>query len=72
MLIISLLITAVDIAAFDDAFYKREYTELNTASGMGITDDQLTEATDVLLGYLKDDCQTLDYTTEIQGVDTEF
>ncbi|MDI9471071.1 MAG: TIGR01906 family membrane protein [Bacillota bacterium] len=47
-----LLISAVDWAAFDPAFYRRQYARLDTAADIGITEAELEEGTKVLLDYL--------------------
>lgn len=65
------LLTVVDVACFDRSFYDDTYTELNTADKIGISEADLEKMTDVLLGYLKDDYQTLDVEITFKGEVTQ-
>ncbi len=59
-LILFIILQAVDNYCFDGAFYKRIYTELDTASTIGISEDDLEHATIVLLDYIQDKRDDLD------------
>ena len=63
LLIIALLVACVSTFAFDADFYKTEYEKLNTAEYVGVSDEELFGATDVLLDYLEGDRDDLDFQT---------
>lgn len=45
------LLTSIDTAAFDKRFYRYQYQKLDTAQRIGISEEDLMRATDVLLDY---------------------
>ncbi len=45
------LLTSIDAAAFDKGFYRYQYKRLGTAERIGISEEDLMRATDVLLDY---------------------
>lgn len=53
-LTVAMLLLSVKTAAFDRSFYAEEYQRLRTAQRVGMTDEDLMIATDVLLDYLVD------------------
>ena len=55
LLVLSLLVGCVNIFAFNNDFYKDEYAKLGAAEYVGVSEENLNEATDVLLDYLKDE-----------------
>ena len=55
LLVLSLLVGCVNIFAFNNDFYKGEYAKLGAAEYVGVSEENLNEATDVLLDYLKDE-----------------
>ena len=53
-LTVAMLLLSVKTSAFDRSFYAQEYQRLRTAQRVGLTEEDLTIATDVLLDYLVD------------------
>ncbi|MRR08339.1 MAG: DUF1461 domain-containing protein, partial [Deltaproteobacteria bacterium] len=53
LLILVLLLTSVDIFSFDRGFYQDQYEKLDVALNIGVSEQDLTKATDVLLDYLQ-------------------
>lgn len=70
-LIICAFLTCIDFWCFNISFYNSEYSKLNTAEDIGMSSEDLTKTTDVLLGYLKDKYSSLDVNTNINGIDRE-
>lgn len=66
-LLLGTIISIIDFWCFNDAFYKNEYTNLNTAESIGMSQEDLDKTTDVLLNYLKDRNNTLDIQVKIKG-----
>ena len=64
MLILSLLIGCVCVFAFDADFYKDEYEKLGTAEYVGTSEEDLFNATDILIDYLQDERDDLDFKTQ--------
>lgn len=58
-LLLGMLFAAIDIWCFANAFYKKEYSELDTAKDIGISEEDLGKATDTLLEYLKGEREDL-------------
>lgn len=52
-LFIALFLTSVDLNSFNRNFYKSEYKKLNTAQDIGMSYDDLTHTTEVLLDYIQ-------------------
>lgn len=71
-LIISVFVTAIDISCFNRSFYAREYTKLNTASDIGVSEEALDNMTDTLLDYLKDKRDDLGCVEEVNGIQREI
>ena len=72
-----LLLTAaalftVNFCCFQRSFYEKEYAKLDTARQMGMTHEDLMEATDTLLDYLKDRRDDLDLQTEVHDQTVEM
>ncbi len=65
--LIAFLLTCIDLACFDRSFFQQEYEKYNNAEQIGISKEQLMEATEVLLDYLQDNRDDLQITAEIQG-----
>ena len=55
LLVLALLVGCVSIFAFNNDFYKDEYAKLGAAQYVGVSEENLNDATDVLLDYLKDE-----------------
>ena len=67
------VLTAVRVVAFSRAFYAASYSELRTASSMGISQAKLDEATEALLNYLEGRRDDLDLRVLRQdGVEEAF
>ena len=71
-ILVSLGLFAVDVCSFRRSFYEKEYSKLNTAADMGMTHENLMEATDTLLDYLKDRRDDLDLETTVNGQTVEM
>ncbi len=72
-----LLLTAaalftVNLCCFQRSFYEKEYAKLDTAAEMGMKHEDLMEATDNLLYYLKGFRIDLDLQTEVHGQTVEM
>ena len=70
-LIICAFLTCIDFWCFNISFYNSEYSKLNTAEDIGMSSEDLTKTTDVLLGYLKDKYSSLDVSANVNGTDRE-
>ncbi len=66
-LLLGIFINCIDFWGFNRDFYKGEYAKLETADYIGITEDELTQATEVLLDYLTDERDDLNVTAVIDG-----
>ena len=70
-LILILLITSVDFNCFNKNFFAKEYTELNTAQTLGMTEEDLNTATFTLLDYLKGDRDDIKVEIQVKGTKTD-
>ena len=70
-LIICAFLSCIDYWCFSSSFYKNEYTKLDTANQIGMSQDDLDKTGDVLLGYLKDKYSSLDTKAKVEGVTRE-
>ncbi len=59
-MIIFSFVFVIDITCFNRAFYAYEYPKNDVALTIGISDDDLNKATDVLLGYITGEYDSLD------------
>ena len=71
LLAAAILLTVIDLCCFDLSFFQREYAKDGTAAKIGMTDDDLLEATGVLLDYLKDERGDILITAEVKGQERE-
>lgn len=62
------LLTSIDVATFDKAFYKKQYQALGTAERIGVSEEDLMRATDVLLDYCAGKRDDLSLIVERDGV----
>ena len=53
--IIITVLSSIDFWAFNDLFYKHEFKQNDTYDTIGISEEDLDNTKDVLLGYIKDD-----------------
>lgn len=60
-LILVILLDSITLHSFDRSFYQNQYEKLNTAQSMKISENELDTATGVLLDYIVDDRDNLDY-----------
>jgi len=67
LLIVSMLVLSIEMFAMNRGFFDSEYTKLDTAEYIGMSEDDLRETTDVLLGYTAGTRDTLDFQAEIGG-----
>lgn len=65
------ILSTIDYWCFNKSFYYDEYSKLNTAQSIGMSSDDLNNATDTLLDYLKDKRDDLIVKANINGVDRE-
>ncbi|HHV64389.1 MAG TPA: TIGR01906 family membrane protein [Peptococcaceae bacterium] len=66
-----LLLTAIEINAFDLDFFRSEYVKLNTAEAIGISEPELMQTTELLLAYIKGEQQDLRIKAVIKGVERQ-
>lgn len=69
--IIVVILSSIDFWAFNDVFYNHEFKQNNTYETIGISEEDLADTKDVLLGYIKDDNDDLFVMANIKGVDRE-
>jgi integral membrane protein (TIGR01906 family) len=67
--VLTLLLTAVEVVAFDEARYARAYEETGRAEDIGISQAELMSVTRHLLGYLKGTQADLNVQATIGGVE---
>lgn len=67
LLSIALLLSVIDVICFSRTFYERTYEQMDTDENIGMRDEDLMEATDVLLDYLQGKRDDIDYTCEVNG-----
>lgn len=66
------LLTSIDAAAFNKGFYRRQYQKLNTAQTIGVSEEDLMRATDVLLDYCAGKRDDLSLVVEKNGLRTQM
>lgn len=67
LLIIALLIVSIEMFAINQGFFESEYSKLETAQSIGISEQDLTEVTHKLINYTTDADSNLDIQAEIGG-----
>jgi len=67
LLIVGLLIASIEMFAVNQKFFEKEYAKLNTATDIGIDDEDLTRVTQTLLDYTTGKLDSLDMQAVIQG-----
>ena len=65
------LLGSISFHAFNRNYFESEYQRLNTAASIGMSEEDLFEATDVLLDYLQDERDDIQVNAEIVGVERE-
>lgn len=68
---IILLVTSININCFNRDFFSSEYKSLNTAKDLGMTDTDLSKATNTLLDYLQDKRNNINVQISIKGAETQ-
>lgn len=66
------LLTSIDAAAFNKGFYRHQYQKLNTAQSIGVSEEDLMRATDVLLDYCAGKRDDLSLVVEKNGLRTQM
>ncbi|QIK57363.1 TIGR01906 family membrane protein [Erysipelothrix sp. HDW6A] len=72
LFIVNLMISSILGLSFRRPYYAHMYHRLDTAQTIGITSDELHQATDVLLDYIKGERDTLDMTVVVNGRTVEM
>jgi integral membrane protein (TIGR01906 family) len=67
LLIVGLLIASIEMFAVNQGFFESEYAKLNTKDDIGVTQEDLSDMTKVLLDYTTGKAESLDMQKEIQG-----
>ncbi len=70
-LLLGIFINCIDFWGFNRDFYRAEYAKLSTAQYIGITEDELTQTTEVLLDYITDERDNLNVTAVVNGVERQ-
>ena len=69
--ILILLVSCIDWVCFDRSFYEREYTNLNSAASLHMSQADLMRATDTLLDYLQDERDDIQVTITLYELPKE-
>lgn len=69
---IVLLLTSVQLVAFDRNYYRKEYLKYNIPQYIGMNDEELMASTEKLLEYLEDKRDNLDFKADFNGKQEEF
>jgi integral membrane protein (TIGR01906 family) len=72
MLILTLLLTDVQLVAFNRGYYDGQYDKYQITRAIGISKEDLNTATDNLLNYMDGKRDNLDFAMPIQGSQQEF
>ncbi len=66
-ILVASFLSVLDIVSFDRQFYEQEYQKYNNAEVIGISDEELLEVTDRLLGYIQSTYHDLEVSATIHG-----
>lgn len=66
-----LLLTTLEMVSFNKDFYMDKYEEYNIVESTGMEMNDLSDVTDKLIGYLKDDTDDLHIEKEVNGIKQE-
>ncbi|MGN1344724.1 MAG: TIGR01906 family membrane protein [Traorella sp.] len=66
-LLVACLFISIDTQAFNQSYYEKKYTQLNTAENIGMSNEALFEATYALLDYIKDKRDDISCIQEVNG-----
>jgi hypothetical protein len=67
ILIIVILLTTIELNAFNLDFFRSEYRKLNSTQAIGISEQDLLRTTEVLLAYIRGQRHDLQIEAEIKG-----
>lgn len=67
MFVLALLVASIEVVAFSTSFFEKQYTKLDTAQSMGLSQDDLMKATHQLLDYIKGDVDTINVKVTIEN-----
>lgn len=70
--IVNLFISSIFFFSFNRGYYSKMYHRLEVAQTIGISEEELNLATDVLLDYIRDDRKTLDLSVSVRGHEVEM
>ena len=71
-LVLGTILSIIDFHCFDYDFYHEEYSKIQTAKSIGVSDESLDLMTADLLDYLRDKKDNLDLQLEVNGVKREI
>lgn len=71
LLIVGMLIASIEMFAVNERFFESEYSKLNTAASIGMSDEDLTRVTDNLIAYTTGHRDSLDMQAKINGAEEE-
>ncbi len=72
MLVIASVILSVRLVAFSNRFYIRQYEKLKTAQSMNLSEEDLSNATNILLDYIKGDVDSIDLKVTLHNQEVEM
>lgn len=72
VLLFIILLSCVEIVAYDIGYYKSQYIKYNISQNIGIGESELLESTKKLLDYLKGKRDNIDFKVTIKGEMVEF
>ena len=67
-----LLLTSVQLVAFDRNYYRKEYLKYSISQHIGMNDEELMASTEKLLEYIEDKRDNLDFKADFKGKQEEF
>lgn len=59
-ILIGIVLVALEFSAFSPEFYRKQYSKLNTAEEIGISEEDLQRATETVLAYTKGKVENMD------------
>ena len=71
-LFLSLLLTSIDLLCFNRSFFRWQYSLNHTAESIGISEDGLMNATNVLLDYMQDKRDDIKVIEVVNGSEREI
>lgn len=71
-MVFATVVACVQAFAFSRGFYAQEYAKYDIKTDVGVSGESLTQATEVLLGYLEGKRDSLELQAEIDGQEREY